>query len=128
MGTHPIFESDFDCLTEKKREITPRKNAGDYYGRRETAKNPKSGCGAVEVLLEATSGLHRDGGQTARGDQGQGHGAVLCRDVRRVGSNNRQETTKRAERKEQGATGRARQESLRCRGARGRARVARGDH
>jgi len=20
MGTHPIFESDFDCLTEKKRE------------------------------------------------------------------------------------------------------------
>jgi len=20
MGTHPIFESDFDCLTEKKRK------------------------------------------------------------------------------------------------------------
>jgi len=21
MGTHPIFESDFDCLTEKRNEI-----------------------------------------------------------------------------------------------------------
>jgi len=23
MGTHPIFESDFDCLTAKKNEIEP---------------------------------------------------------------------------------------------------------
>jgi len=21
MGTHPIFESDFDCLTERKRDV-----------------------------------------------------------------------------------------------------------
>jgi len=21
MGTHPIFESDFDCLTEKKKRV-----------------------------------------------------------------------------------------------------------
>merc|ERR1712193_417609 len=27
MGTHPIFESDFDCLTEKKMKKRTRKNS-----------------------------------------------------------------------------------------------------
>jgi len=29
MGTHPIFESDFDCLTESYVEITRKKSPGD---------------------------------------------------------------------------------------------------
>jgi len=28
MGTHPIFESDFDCLTEKKNEFVDIKIGG----------------------------------------------------------------------------------------------------
>merc|ERR1712180_477753 len=26
MGTHPIFESDFDCLTESQKCLNPKKN------------------------------------------------------------------------------------------------------
>jgi len=33
MGTHPIFESDFDCLTEGESEKTARSN--HYYQKRE---------------------------------------------------------------------------------------------
>jgi len=28
MGTHPIFESDFDCLTEKRKKEIRRKWSG----------------------------------------------------------------------------------------------------
>merc|ERR1711970_611200 len=31
MGTHPIFESDFDCLTEKQKMGDYNYNADDYY-------------------------------------------------------------------------------------------------
>jgi len=29
MGTHPIFESDFDCLTEYRNSV--RQNAFEWY-------------------------------------------------------------------------------------------------
>jgi len=37
MGTHPIFESDFDCLTEKKLKNTKKEKING--GRKKTKSN-----------------------------------------------------------------------------------------
>jgi len=34
MGTHPIFESDFDCLTDSKDQIK------NHVGTNDTERNP----------------------------------------------------------------------------------------
>merc|ERR1711935_988654 len=45
MGTHPIFESDFDCLTERLKQISngawSAKNSSANEKRRETGKIEK---------------------------------------------------------------------------------------
>merc|ERR1711990_677569 len=43
MGTHPIFESDFDCLTDKMKSATGYGRAATGYGRARVAQlNPHS--------------------------------------------------------------------------------------
>merc|ERR1739838_34241 len=45
MGTHPIFESDFDCLTEKKKWVDHDRNharAGQRSKRRRNQRNRKN--------------------------------------------------------------------------------------
>jgi len=48
MGTHPIFESDFDCLTEKsKTDRKSRKN-----GINEINFMRRFGCGKIKTCLD----------------------------------------------------------------------------
>merc|ERR1712123_136807 len=57
MGTHPIFESDFDCLTDLNRPknmpaAAPAPQAVQVYGRKKTANavaTCKSGKGLIKV-------------------------------------------------------------------------------
>merc|ERR1711937_618068 len=48
MGTHPIFESDFDCLTEMRKNICiliSRRRSGNGNGKKEITENLKSKLG-----------------------------------------------------------------------------------
>merc|ERR1712180_263959 len=56
MGTHPIFESDFDCLTDFFLDLiimsAPQQQIVQVYGRKKTAiavANCKSGKGLIKV-------------------------------------------------------------------------------
>merc|ERR1712045_7069 len=71
MGTHPIFESDFDCLTELKRNVGSKKDIIAFLhehgaecflaekkvlgSAKNVAKKPK------EVLIEAYEDLFKTG-------------------------------------------------------------------
>jgi len=51
MGTHPIFESDFDCLTEKKEQkMASRKKQGRFENDAGTALNPVFGSHELSQL------------------------------------------------------------------------------
>jgi len=46
MGTHPIFESDFDCLTDGRYSIEKAENRGRKIGKHGKPKN-KSNFGSM---------------------------------------------------------------------------------
>merc|ERR1711976_107786 len=75
MGTHPIFESDFDCLTDKSRTMVSKKSkkdgssinsrlalvikSGKYnLGYRETIKQLRQGKAKLVLLANNTPQLH----------------------------------------------------------------------
>merc|ERR1712157_261314 len=77
MGTHPIFESDFDCLTDKSRTMVSKKSkkdgssinsrlalvikSGKYnLGYRETIKQLRQG--KAKLVLLANTGVHHYNG------------------------------------------------------------------
>merc|ERR1712200_400823 len=76
MGTHPIFESDFDCLTDKSRTMMGKKakkegssinsrlalviKSGKYnFGYRETIRQLRQGKAKLVILADNTPQLRR---------------------------------------------------------------------
>merc|ERR1712048_752742 len=76
MGTHPIFESDFDCLTDKSRTMVSKKSkkdgssinsrlalvikSGKYnLGYKETIKQLQGGKAKLVILANNTPHLRR---------------------------------------------------------------------
>merc|ERR1711892_262699 len=74
MGTHPIFESDFDCLTEKKSENAKKHKTNGAA--RKLQAHRKSGRGNVWRRLQSQLHPNWKGGcsekDPARG-RGRGH-------------------------------------------------------
>jgi len=71
MGTHPIFESDFDCLTEKMVSDNAAMALDDYIAKSKIGKGGRGG--------NRGGGRSRDGGRPNRdrgGDRGGDRGRV----------------------------------------------------
>merc|ERR1711970_160651 len=71
MGTHPIFESDFDCLTEKMVSDNAAMALDDYIAKSKIGKGGRGG--------NRGGGRQRDGGRPNRdrgGDRGGDRGRV----------------------------------------------------
>merc|ERR1712157_387355 len=68
MGTHPIFESDFDCLTEKRTHLMPDKNkpvvfitgASGFVGRAVLDELSKREVIPIPVYNSARTGSNRE--------------------------------------------------------------------
>merc|ERR1712226_331944 len=67
MGTHPIFESDFDCLTEKMVSDNAAMALDDYIAKSKIGKGGRGG--------NRGGGRSRDGGRPHR-DRGGDRGRV----------------------------------------------------
>merc|ERR1712147_598402 len=64
MGTHPIFESDFDCLTEKMG-----RNRRDKSDRRKQKGNGSSNQGIDEKTRKPVFEKNNASGQVTKNDQ-----------------------------------------------------------
>merc|ERR1712189_122408 len=72
MGTHPIFESDFDCLTERKMSSVMPQTAATGFGLADPARNTAARARHPVELVDTRSIVEKHDLQMALKNQGRG--------------------------------------------------------